>query len=169
MCKKHTKSPKTQASHYAFTVVEILIVVVIMAIAAMIAVPMISSAETFQIRSAANIIAADLEYAKSMAISRGQYYSVVFDTANESYEIQDHDGIVIPHPIKKGESLYEVDFENDSRLSRVEIVSTNFNGDTVAFDYLGSPDNGGDVTLQAGTITRTVSVEPVTGYISISE
>ncbi len=172
-------APKTQASHYAFTVVEILIVIVIMAIAAMLAVPMISSAETFQIRSAANMIAADLEYAKSMAISRGQFYSVVFDSVNESYEIQDHDGNVIQHPVKKG-FPYEVDFKNDSRLSRVNIDSANFNGTSneVKFDYLGSPYDGsdppsplnsGDVRLKAGEMTRTISVEPVTGYISISE
>ena len=64
-----------------FTLAEILLVVLIIAIAAMIAVPMMGSMDSVQIRSAANMIAADLEYAKSMAISRQKNYSVVFNPA----------------------------------------------------------------------------------------
>ena len=58
-----------------FTIVELLIVVVIIAIAAMAAIPLSSSAASTQVRSAAQMVAADLEYAKSMSISRGQSYS----------------------------------------------------------------------------------------------
>jgi len=150
-----------------FTIVEVVIVVVIIAIAAMIAVPMMSSAASLQIRSAANMIAADIEYAKSMAISKGQNYSVVFDTAAESYEIVDPVGNVIQHPVKKG-FTYSIDFQNDSRLNKVDISSAVFDTDqTVVFDCLGSPDSGGSVVLQAGGTTKTVTVEPVTGFISV--
>lgn len=159
----------------AFTVIEILIVVVLLGIAAMIVVPMMSSAASMQIRSAANMIAVDLEYAKSMAISRGQVFSVVFDTATESYRIEDQSGSVIPHPVKKGFD-YIIDFQNDTRLNRVDIVGANFDAtNEVKFDYLGSPYNGADnplnngiVSLAAGGFTKTVAVEPVTGYISVS-
>jgi prepilin-type N-terminal cleavage/methylation domain-containing protein len=150
-----------------FTLVEVVIVIVILSIAALIAVPMMSSAASFQIRSAANMIAADLEYARSMAISRGQNYSVVFDQAAESYKIIDQLGNTIQHPVKKGFD-YVIDFQNDSRLSRVDIAKVDFNAtSTVQFDCLGSPDNGGAVVIQAGGTTKTVTVEPVTGFISI--
>jgi len=52
-----------------FTLVELLIVIVIITIAALTAIPMMSSAASVQIRSAANMLTADLEYTKSMAIS----------------------------------------------------------------------------------------------------
>lgn len=78
-------------NHKAFTIIEILIVVALLAIAGMMAVPMMSSAASIQIDSAANMIAADLEYAKSMAISRGQKFSVVFDKTTETYQIKDQD------------------------------------------------------------------------------
>jgi len=150
-----------------FTMVEIIIVVVIIAIAALAAVPMMSSAASLQIRSAANMIAADLEYAKSMAISRGQNYSVVFDKNADSYKIVDPLGNVIQHPIKKG-FPYVVDFQNESRLSRVNITSADFDTDQIiVFDCLGSPDSGGSVILQAEGTTKTITVEPVTGFISI--
>jgi Tfp pilus assembly protein FimT len=141
---------------------------VIITIAALTAVPMMSSASSVQIRAAANMIAADLEYAKSMAISRGQNHSVRFDQAADSYQVEDQDNSVIPHPVKKGFD-YIVDFGNDTRLNRVDLTGANFSGNPdVEFDSLGSPDNGGTVSLQAGTATMTITVEPITGYISIN-
>jgi len=159
-----------------FTFIEILIVIVLIGIAAMIAVPMISSSASMQIYSAANMIAADLEYAKSMAISRGQNYSVVF-TSDKTYEIRNQSGL-IQHPVKKGDFI--VNFGSDSRLDQVDIFDAVFNPNsstTITFDYLGSPKNGegldligeGVITLQAGGITKTISIEAVTGYISIAD
>ena len=157
----------------AFTIVEIIIVVVIIAIAAMLAIPLAGSAAGFQIRSAANMIAADMEYAKSMAISKGQNFSVVFDKDTECYRIENQNGTVISHPVKKGFD-YVVDFRKE--LNKVDIVDADFdNTGEIKFDYLGSPSNGagnplnsGEVSLQAGTVAVTVSVEPVTGFISIN-
>jgi len=172
---------KIRMQRCGFTIIEILIVVVLIGIAAMIAVPMMSSAATMQIRSAANMIAADLEYAKSMAISRGQNFSVVFDKNAESYSIK-QEGSTEPiwHPVKKG-FRYVINFASDSRLNRVDIVDADFDSDssqTITFDYLGSPYSGtgistplnsGTITLQAGGINKTIAIEPVTGYISISD
>ena len=156
-----------RGSHGGFTVVELLIVVVILAIIGLTALPMISSAGSVQIRSAANMISADLEYARSMAISSGQNFSVEFDKNTESYWIEDQAGNVIPHPVKKGFN-YIIDFRNDGRLNSVDITNVDFNMTaTVLFDCLGSPDNGGTVILQADGNTKTITVEPVTGFISI--
>jgi Tfp pilus assembly protein FimT len=146
----------------------------------MMAIPMMTSASGFQIRSAANMIAADLEYAKSMAISRGQSFSVVFDKTTESYQIEDQAGTVISHPVKKGFD-YVVDFSGDSRLSKVDIADVVFDPGSVAtitFDYMGSPYSGagisnplnsGVVTLQVSGASTTVNIEPVTGFITVSD
>jgi prepilin-type N-terminal cleavage/methylation domain-containing protein len=150
-----------------FTLVEIIIVVVILSIAALMAIPMMSSASGVQIRSAANLIAADLEYAKSMAISRGQNYYVRFNESANSYQIEDRNNNVIQHPVKKGFS-YIMNFTNDKRVGKVDITSVSFPSEIVSFDCLGSPDNGGVITISADGTTATISVEPITGYISIS-
>jgi len=162
--------PAVRFAARGFTLIEILIVIVILAIAAMTAIPMMGSAASVQIRSAGNMIAADLEYAKSLAISKGQNFWVVFDEGAESYSIEGLDTvgnrITIPHPVKKG-FPYVIDFQ-DEGLGRVEIADADFVGASeVKFDYLGSPDKGGTVHLQAGTMSATVSVEPVTGYITV--
>lgn len=170
MCRNRgTKAVSVRDKSGGFTVVELLIVVVIIAIAAMLAVPMITSAAGIQVRSAANMVAADLEYAKSMAISRGQDFSVVFDEAGDSYRIKNQDVDPIPHPVKKGFD-YLIDFRRDSRLDKVDIADVDFNSTgQVKFDCLGSPDSGGIITLQAGGTIMRISVEPVTGFISIQD
>ena len=150
-----------------FTLIEVIVVIVIISIAAAMVVPMMSSADDIQLRSAANKLAADLEYAKSMAISRGQSYTVVFDATAESYQIQNSSGTVITHPIRKG--AYIEQFGGTSGLTKVKISNANFNGTSlVTFDSIGSPDNGGTATLTAADDTIIVNVEAVTGYISIS-
>ncbi len=161
--------------------VELMVVLAIIAIAAAIVVPMASSAGSMQIRAAVTMVATDLEYAKSLAISRGHRYAVVFNAGAAGYQIEDLSKAVgalyriVDHPVRMG-FKYIVNFATDSHLSQVNIVDANFDTtNAVSFDYLGSPFNGGGanlnsgvVTLRAGSITRTVSVQPVTGYISIS-
>lgn len=166
-CVEERAEYDSKGPRNGFTMIEILIMVVLLSIVALVAVPMLSSAGSMQIRAAANIIAADLEYAKSMAINRGQNYSVVFDQNSDSYQIKDQDNNVVPHPVKKGFD-YIVDFQADSRLNMVDITSVNFGATTdVVFDILGSPDSGGTVTLQANGNTVIIEVEPITGYITI--
>ena len=67
-----------------FTIIEIIVVIIVISIAAMLAVPMFSSAADMQTRSVANMITADIEYAKSLAVSTQNDYSVVFDPAGDS-------------------------------------------------------------------------------------
>jgi len=148
--------------------VEMLVVLVIMAIAAMLVVPMFSSAEGMQLHAAANMIAADLEYAKSMAIGTQRTYTVVFDKTSESYQIEDSGG-VIEHPVKRGFD-YVVNFSSDHRLDKVDIVEVNFGASSqVGFDYFGSPDNAGFVRLQVGSDVAIVNVNSVTGFITVTE
>jgi prepilin-type N-terminal cleavage/methylation domain-containing protein len=169
-----------QARKGGFTLIEILLVVVIIAIAAMVAVPMIGSTSGMQIQSAANIIAADLEYTKSMAISRQKNYSLVFNLAGDYYEVHDSNGIIIKNPVTKLD--YKVYFRSDSRLNKVVIESATLDPSsdppTITFDYLGSPYSGsgtsnplnsGVVNIKAGDFTMNIIVEPVTGFISITE
>jgi prepilin-type N-terminal cleavage/methylation domain-containing protein len=160
-----------------FTLVELIIVVVILSIAALIAVPMVSSAADMQVRSAANQIAAHLDYAKSMAITHQQAYSVVFDVSSESYQVQDEGGNLIDHPVNPGDFVVNL---SNTELDKVDITSAIFDpdsSDTITFDYLGSPYSGtdtstplnsGQIILQATDFSITVSVEPVTGYVTMS-
>jgi Tfp pilus assembly protein FimT len=152
----------------------------------MIAVPMFSGAADMQARAAANRIAADLDYAKGLAVTHQKPFCVVFDTVNESYTVQGYNTgtgtfETIDNPVRAG-SQYVVNFKTDSNFSRVNIATVVFNSPTthtITFDYLGSPFagattdsanalNSGRVTLQAEDFTVYVDVEPMTGYVTIT-
>jgi prepilin-type N-terminal cleavage/methylation domain-containing protein len=142
-----------------FSLIEILIVVVILGIAGMMAIPMIGSASSVQVDAAADTIASDLGYAKNMAITNQKDYWAVFDS--DSYQLEDADGVIM-HPVNKKDYVIEY-----SSLGSGITVTTNFTDDKVKFEYMGSPDSGGTVTIQGSTVSKTVTVEPVTGYISV--
>jgi len=160
-----------------FTLIEIIVVVVILAIAAAIVIPMASSASSVQALAAGDMIYADLEFMRSLAMTHGQVYQMVFDTVNESYHIEDQSGTTIPHPVNQGQ-LYEFSFPG-SRLGNVDIVSVDFDGtSTLAVNYLSIPYSysvsyvklaaEGTIVLQAGGMTRTVSIEPETGNVTVN-
>lgn len=178
---KRIRDHKESKQVYGFTLVELIVVVIIIGIAALMAIPMFSGASDMQVRSAANQIAADLEYARSMAVTHQTGHAVVFDVANNSYEIREDPygaGNVINHPVSSGS--YEVSFPDISSLDDVDITNANFDldiSDTITFDYLGSPYSGigtaspmntGQITVQADSFTLTVDIEPVTGYVTIN-
>src|SRR5689334_24278427 len=71
----------------AFTLIEILVVVVILGIAAAIVVPAIGSRDDLKTTSAARMIMADLIYAQNRSISQQKKHFVVFDAANETYSV----------------------------------------------------------------------------------
>ena len=163
---------KKEQIQNGFTLVEILIVVVILAIAVGMAVPMFSGAADFQLQSGANMIAADFEYAKSMAISTQQRHGVIFDTDTETYSVvKDTNDTPLWHPVKKG-FRYTIDFSADSRLKNVDLQTA---PDRIYFDSMGNPLNASFAPLTAaatitleqtgGGSTATITVEPVTGYI----
>ena len=165
---------------HAFTMIEINVVVVILSIAALIAVPMVGSAADMQARAACNQIAADIEYAKNMAITHQENYSVDFNSSAESYSIKNASGTVIANPLRPSTD-YTVNFSGDSRFDQINISTANFDSDldeAVTFDYLGSPYKGlstatplnsGRITISAGNFTLYVDVEPVTGFVTITE
>jgi prepilin-type N-terminal cleavage/methylation domain-containing protein len=164
-----------------FTLVELILVVLIMSIAALIAVPAFSSAADVQVRATANRIAADLDYARGLAITRQKNYAVAFypvavsGHAAESYEVLD---TATANPVTNplDGRPFTVNLSADSRVGGVNIFSTNFTNNSITFDYLGTPTTGGatlnaqgDITLKSrdNTFTLHVKVEPMTGYVTI--
>jgi prepilin-type N-terminal cleavage/methylation domain-containing protein len=173
------KNKYHQKQKRAFTLVEMTIVIVILAIAAVLALPMFSSAASTRLEAAATMIAADLEYARTLAVSNQQRYTVIFDESNDKYEIRDSDNELVEDPMKPG-SNFVINFSTESRLSGVTISSADFDSlQSISFDYLGSPYSGatlntplaadGVISLQASGSSATVTVCPVTGYITTQQ
>lgn len=166
-----------------FTLVEILMVVVILGIVAAIIVPQIGQRNDIKLASAARVMIADLSYAQSRAISSQHKHYVLLESTQ--YTLKSRSTSTDPlenitHPTNPGS--YITSF-NTGPLTGVTVLETDIGGfDALAFDELGSPlaydaetdtsstlSSPGTIRIQSGTLIMTISIEPYTGEMSVSE
>jgi type II secretion system protein H len=145
----------------AFTLVELLLVVIIIGIAAGIAAPRYAGAITrYRVESAACRIAADLAMAQGSARSSSAGRTVQFDTALGRYRVvgvASFDNSAASYTVDLTSLPYEVTLESAVLGGNAEVT----------FDGFGVPDSGGQVVVRAGTFGRAVFLEAVTGRTSI--
>jgi prepilin-type N-terminal cleavage/methylation domain-containing protein len=160
----------------AFTLIELMMVVVILANMAAVVVPMAVSSHDSQCASAARMLTADLELAQSAALARQATMAVVFSGDRQSYKVvvftgqnlADYTALVpVAHPGRPGQG-YEVSLRKELQLPNVRVESVGFGGfPFVLYDTFGSPMAGGTVVLTAGDARLTVTVQPITGAVSV--
>jgi prepilin-type N-terminal cleavage/methylation domain-containing protein len=166
-----------------FTLVEILMVVVILGIAAACVVPQLSSRDDLKAAAGTRVVMADLIYAQNRAISVQQTHYVAFDIASKKYSILttfQPTPVYVTHPISKDNYVTTFSTAATNAMREVTLVSADFDGKAgLAFDALGSPYSvatdgttaalvgQGQIKLKAGSYVLTVTVEPYTGEINV--
>ena len=166
---KTTRGP----TRSALTLIEILIVVMILAIGAMIVIPSIGSTADTQAVGAARVLQADLEVARSLALTTQQSYSLVFSPDKQSYKVvANYTGVAyatavaVGHPVNAGK-LFEVTLSRLNGMPLVTVTNVSFGGPTyVTFLSQGDPVAAGSVTIQAGAVEMVVAVEGLTGIVT---
>lgn len=164
----------------AYTLVEILVVVTVMGIAASMVIPSIESADALRTQAAVRQLVSDLTFAQSDAIANQQQRAVVFDIDANSYEIRVVEGNqvldVVFDPFTLGKE-YRADF-NDNQYGNIRLTGVDCGLDTptiLIFDEFGAPvDSAGDVTPTGrSTIEMTepnwvfsIYVDGMTGQIT---
>jgi len=152
----------------AFTLVEVLVVLVIIGIAAAIVVPHMLNVGTMSSQAAARSAISDILFAQNEAISMQSPRSVVFDVDANQYQLTDGSGTVLSAPSRSG-GLYVVDFSTDRRFQGVVLSDVNFDDETtLTFDALGTPTSGGQLELSAGDIRYRITVAAFTGRVTIA-
>ena len=158
----------------AFTLVELLIALMILAVALGIAVPSLQPNARARLVSAASLVAADLEYAQSLSIATPG------DLALVKFDPDDPDGATYwialesdpDTPINKpySEDLHIITFGEDaaSELDDVDITLVGVT-DQVVFDAVGRLKPATDVRVQLtnGGGTFEVVISAATGFITI--
>lgn len=141
----------------AFTIVEALMVMVILAIFVMIAVPRYAAfTATEQVEGAARRITADLALAQRHARRTSASQMVTFTVASSKYSL-----VGMTHPDHPGQS-FEIGIGDEPYRAR--IVSASFGGDaTLVYDGFGKPDSGGQVVIAVGAYQKTIQVDTGTG------
>lgn len=157
----------------AFTLVEVLVVVVIIGIAGAIIVPQMTRAGSMQIQAAGRMVIADVLHAQNEAMARAEPIKLVFETTNNRYYLTDQNDAKLESSWRMGDSgsgNFIVDFSQDNRFSGVRLTAAGLGADqTVVFDPLGAPDTGGTVTLQSSVDTYVVTIAEFTGRVTIAK
>lgn len=167
----------TSRTARAFTLIELIMVVLIMGIIGAILVPAISGTHDAQCAAASRVLTATLELAQGMSMSRQAEVAVVFSEELQRFKValveeqnlDDFAGLTaLEHPEKPG-MAYEVQLAVEQQLRSLEILAVNFGGQRyVIFDSFGSPHSGGEILLRAGEVQYRLQVESITGAISVS-
>jgi len=164
-----------------YTLVEVLVTVTIMGLAAAIVVPNMLKAGTLGVQAGARIIIADLLFAQNEAMAQQSTRRIVFDPDNNSYRVEKYDSgaaawVLEFNPSKgsgNNQQNYEVEFEEDGRFKGIQIISAVFSTaidgstSTIEFDDLGNPSSGGTIELRFEEHRYEIKVAPFTGRVTV--
>jgi prepilin-type N-terminal cleavage/methylation domain-containing protein len=170
----------------AFTLVEVMTVMVILGIAAACIVPQIGTRDDLDAAAAARSVMADLLYAQDRAISTQKKHYVEFTSTGYSILSQDSDTsplYTITNPTTRDSYVVTLGSPNTT-FSNVRITSVDFDASlnkTIQFDSLGAPsvynlalgtavplENTGTISLMtsAANLSASILIDPATGEAS---
>jgi len=166
----------TRHQRQAFTMVELMLVIVLVSIIATVVVPGVLDSSQSNLPAAARMLAADLSYAQSLALSQSASYKVFFDTGADEYRVYrvESDGteVLIQHPWQRQGrfgGMYQIRFDSSSPYGDVSLSVANFEGrNAVEFGTLGEPDHPGAVELTQGSQRIWVLVRPASGVVKVT-
>ena len=144
----------------AFTIIELVIVILIMSVLAAVAAPAFLDSLLFhRVETAARRVKADIDYARQRARLTSATQSVTF--ASATYTLSGAKGLDNPS------KTYTVNLQRSPYL--LDSAAANFAGtQAISFDGYGTPTSGGAIVLKAKTHQCTVTVDSVTGTTTIT-
>ncbi|MHC4218112.1 MAG: GspH/FimT family pseudopilin [Planctomycetota bacterium] len=145
----------------AFTLLELVMILAIVATLAAIAAPRYAAALTnYRAEGAGRRLVADLELARATAQMQSARVTVYFDVANDRYDIPGVSSLHDP------ETDVGVDLSREPY--RADLVAASFGAnDYASFDGYGIPDSGGVIVVSCGTTMMTISLDLETGLASV--
>jgi len=153
--------------------IELLIVLLILAILAAMAVPMMGATDVNRLRGAARVLVADLGYAQIESITHADDLTlVIFDAAEHRYRlarVSDPD-TAINNPV--GNTPYEVTFGQGRAAEFVGVTIQGYSldgNDRIQFGPYGQLDQttAATITLGCNGRTLTITIDPIMGEASI--
>jgi prepilin-type N-terminal cleavage/methylation domain-containing protein len=183
--------PRSPRGSPGFSLVELAIVMVIISIVAVAGVPMVGPlVSQAKLAGAAEEVVTALEYAQLIAMTTGMKTRVAVSyTYNTIYvrryhpsadlfgggdqlsetDVETETYTYMQYPLKRG-SDYVIDLSVDERFQGVKITASDLNIlAAVYFDALGSPSKGGSATLALGKRQKVVTLDALTGKVTVSD
>lgn len=172
-------SVASRSVRHAFTLIEILGVVVILGIISAVILPQMATRDDQRAAAATRVVMADLLYAQNRAIAQQKTHFVVFDVTGKNYRVLESwaPATTIKNPVDG--STFQVYFASGA-MKEMNLVSASFDGKSVvAFDAMGIPQSvdpmtgvmtplvSGTVVVGSGTFTMTVTISPYSGELTV--
>ena len=181
----------------AYTLIELVLVVAVLAIAGMLLVPNLIDRQTFAIQAASRATVSDIVFAQSDALANQEYRRVQFIEAPPGqsgyvgfcilrvtpasfgfpFDPSTADYINDPMASASDDGRYIVDFSIDDRFDGVQIDDVNLDSglDYITFDEFGgsissssgAPGIGGTIDLSSKGFRYRVHVAPFTGKTTV--
>jgi prepilin-type N-terminal cleavage/methylation domain-containing protein len=162
-------------SDRAFSLIEVVTVMLLMGIVAAIALPRYSAALcNYRVSAAARQLSADLVYAQTLARSSSSTYTVTLNPTNNSYQLSG--GAIASQSGGSGPmqlvalantpTSYVVSLQSNPYLATIAAVSFSDATTSISFNGYGIPSTGGAVVIQCGAAQKTLTIDTATGAVS---
>lgn len=168
-----------------------MIILLLMGIIATMVMPtLMSGMEASKLSAAADEIAVALEYGQLTAMTSGGEIRVTIDSGADSILVERFEitGDImaggaqmaendidtgafetVAHPYNRGAD-YSIAFADENRFNGVDIGSATFGaGNSVTFDAMGRPSDGGTVILSLGARQVTLTVDALSGRVTAND
>lgn len=181
---------KRAGASTGLTLVELLITIVVVSIVAAMLIPQLGRQIPDQLGAVAQIVAADLEYARSLAVINNSKYRVSFDVAENRYVLRHSGANTLLHalpasPFRQGDDPPDAQTtelaglpiaQPEVRLSRIAAGSGPVTSvSDVEFNALGGTTRSSLTTVWlscgSGSDARYIPIEinPATGLVEVGE
>ena len=154
---------------HAFTLIEVLITVAILAIVAALAIPALSDTDAMRVDSARRLLISDLEHAQVLAIARpGESISLRIDEDGQGWYLSESADPLTPLLDTITGSPLALRMGEGRGAPAAGTIAAAEGGSSITFDHHGGLTDftaDASITLQAGDATTTVTITSATGTI----
>lgn len=145
--------------HAGFTLLELLLVLSIIGIAAAVVIPRLGSSDNTRMQSEIRELVATLNYARRMALIQGQETTVkLYPAANNAKQA------AAPKPKRPGQWYAQhlsIEAKKGPSANSDEDLSSFF----IVHFYPGGGSSGGDFVLKGGDLTARLQIDALTGKL----
>jgi len=151
---------KSREARAAYSLVELVMILVVLAIMWAIAAPRYGNAMSrYRVEAAARRIASDFALARAQAKQTSTNVVVVFDTTNNAYSMN---GV---QSLDHTSNTYNVNLSADPYDATLATVP--FTNNQVTFNAYGGSDQSGQLVVQSGGYQRTITLEATSGKATV--